>query len=169
MNRQKGFTLVEVMMAIAISVSLFGSMAAAFLAVKSVNMMARHKIQAVQVVRGQIENLKSTTFASIAGGAQLSSLDAGPDGQFCCPAGQTCVAGQAACPSDDIQGTVTTTVQDQMDFDNDGNTTETLINVDGSGGNDSVAVPVRVSIAWTEHVLGTTKNMSVFADTIIAS
>ena len=155
MHNKNGFTLVEVMMAIAISVSLFGSMAAAFLAVKSINMMARHKIQAVQVVRGQIENMKAATFATLANCVQQSSLDAGPDGTY----------GNA----DDIQGTVTTTVQDLADFDNDGNTAETQISVDGPGANDNVALPVRVSIAWTEHVLGTTKNMSVFADTIIAS
>ncbi len=152
---KKGFTLVEVMMAIVISVTMFGSMMAAFLAVKSINMMARHKIQAVQVVRGQIENLKAAQFSTVANGVQTVSYDAGPNGTF----------GNA----DDMQGTLTTTVQDFMDFDGDGNKTETQINVDGIGGNDAVAVPVRVSFAWKEYVLGQSRNMSVFADTIIAS
>ena len=155
MRNKKGMTLVEVMMALMISVALFGSMAAAFLAVKSINMMARHKMQAVQVVRGQIENMKATQFANIANSVQQSSLDAGRDGTF----------GNA----DDIQGTLTTTVRDFMDFDNDNNTVETAINLDNAGGNDAGAVPVRVSFAWTEHVLGQSKNMSVLADTIIAS
>ena len=154
MKNAKGFTLVEVMMAIAISVTLFGSMAAAFLAVKSINMMARHKIQAVQVVRGQIENIRATQFSTIANSVQQASLDAGPDGAY----GTT----------DDIKGTLTTTVQDLMDFDGDGNSTETSINVDSSGGNDSVALPLRVTVAWTEYVMGQSKNMSVFADTIVA-
>lgn len=165
MKNKKGFSLVEVLMAIAISVTLFGSMVAAFVAVKSVNMMARHKIQAVQVVRGQIENMKSTPFSTLLALPNSTQVpfttydtNPGPDG----------VNGNA----DDInmQGTMTTTIQDFMDFDGDGNTTETRINVDNIGGNDDlVAVPVRVSLAWTEYMVGQTKNMSVSVDTIITS
>jgi len=155
MPREKGFTLVEVLMATLLSMTLFSSTAAAFLAVKSIHMMARHKMQAVQVVRGQIENMKSAQFITLANNTQMTSIDAGPDGIF----------GSA----DDIQGVLTTAVQDVLDFDSDGNTTEGFINVDGNGGNDSVAVPVRVSLTWTQRVLGQSRNMSVFADTIIAS
>ena len=160
MRDKRGFTLVEVMVAIGITVTLFGSMMAAFVAVKSINMMARHKIQAVQVVRGQIENLKASTFATLANSTQTVAYDAGPNGTF--------------GNSDDINGTLTTTLQDFVDFDNDGNTAETQINVDnigaaGLGGNDSVALPVRVSFAWTEWVIGQAKNMTVSADTIIGS
>ncbi len=149
------YTLVEVMIALAISVTLFGSLIASFLAVKSLNTMARHKIQAVQIVRGQIENLKAGTFATIANGTQASAYDAGADGTF----------GTA----DDMQGTLSTTVQDLVDFDADGNTAETQINIDGTGGNDAVALPLRVSFAWDEYVVGMRRSLSVSADTIIGS
>ncbi len=154
-NNIKGFTLVEVLMALGITVTLFGSMIAAYIAVKSINMMARHKIQAMQVVRGQIENLKSAQFSTLANGTQTVSYDAGPDGIF----------GNA----DDLTGTLTTTIQDFVDFDNDGNTTETQIDIDNDGVNDSVALPVRVSFTWREWVVGQARNMSVSTDTIIGS
>ncbi len=68
-----------------------------------------------------------------------------------------------------MTGTLSTTLQDFLDFDNDGNMVEALINVDNSGGNDTVALPVRVSFVWSEYVMGQNKNMSVSVDTIIAS
>jgi prepilin-type N-terminal cleavage/methylation domain-containing protein len=154
LKEKKGYTLVEVMMALAITLTLFGSMVMTFLAVKSINTMARHKIQAVQLVRGQIENLKAGAFANIANATTVASYDAGPDGTF----------GNA----DDMQGTLTTTVQDFLDFDGDGNMAEALINVDSTGGNDAVAVPLRVSFAWNEYVIGSTRAMTVSADTVIA-
>lgn len=151
---KKGYTLVEVMIAIGISVTLLGSMLMAFVTVKSVNMMARHKIQAIQVVRGQIENLKAGAFTDIADGFTAEPYDSGVDGLF--------------DTDDDMQGTLTTSAHDWMDFDGDGNTAEALINVDNTGANDSTAVPVRVSFAWTEHTLGQDRPMTVSIDTIVA-
>lgn len=151
---KKGYTLVEVMVALGITVVLFGSMVMTFLTVKSINIMARHKIQAVQAVRGQIENLKAGAFGNIANSTQVASYDAGADGVF--------------GTGDDMQGTLTTSVQDSVDFDNDGNTAETQIDVDGQGGNDTTAAPVRVSFTWNEYVIGQSRNLTVSADTIIA-
>ncbi len=154
-NRGRGFTLVEVLMAITIVVSLFGSMITAFLGVKNINMFARHKMQALQVVRAQIENLKATPFANLANSTQANvPYDVGPDGIF----------GNA----DDLKGTLTTTLQDFLDMDNDGNTAENFINVDGQGGNDSVARPVRVTFTWNDSVLGQARSRSVSVDTLIA-
>ncbi len=151
---QKGYTLVEVLIGLAISFTLFGSMAVTFLAVKSINVMARHKIQVVQLGRGQIENLKAGAFTSIANATSTVAYDAGPDGTF----------GNA----DDMQGTLTTSVRDWMDFDGDGNSAETAISVDGAGANETNAVPLRVSFGWNEYVIGSTRAMTVSADTIIA-
>ncbi len=151
---KKGYTLVEVLVALGITLTLFGSMAMTFLAVKSINVMSRHKIQAMQVVRGQIENLKAGAFANIVNATSTASYDAGTDGTF----------GNA----DDMQGTLTTSVQDWMDFDNDGINNETSINVDNTGGNDTNAVPLRVSFGWSEWVMGQSRNMTVSVDTIIA-
>ena len=151
---KKGYTLVEVMVGLGISVTLFASMVMAFLAIKSINMMARHKIQAVQVVRGQVENLKAGAFANIANATATASYDAGVDGTF--------------GTNDDLQGTLTTTVRDMLDFDGDGNVNETQINVDNTGGNDSTAVPLQVSFAWNETTLGQSRAMTVSVDTIIS-
>ncbi len=151
---KKGYTLVEVMVALGITLTLFGSMALTFLAVKSINVMSRHKIQAMQLVRSQVENLKAGSFAAIANATSTASYDAGPDGAF----------GNA----DDMQGTLTTSVRDWLDFDNDGNSNETAINVDNSGGNETNAVPLRVTFGWSEWVMGQSRNMTVFTDTIIA-
>ena len=150
----KGYTLVEVLMGLGITMLLFGSMALTFVAVKSINMMARHKMQAMQVVRGQVENLKAGAFTNIVNSNSQVSYDAGPDGVF----------GNA----DDLRGTLTTQVQDLQDFDGDGNMAETQINVDNTGGNDAVAAPLRISFAWPEYVVGQTRNMNVSVDTIIA-
>ena len=151
---KKGYTLVEVLVALGITVTLFGSMAVTFVTVKSINVLARHKIQAIQLIRGQVENLKAGAFASIANATSTVSYDAGADGTY--------------GNSDDMQGTLTTSVQDWQDFDGDGNTAETAINVDNSGGNETNAVPVRVSFVWREYVIGQARNITVSADTIIA-
>ncbi len=155
MNQNKGFTLIEVLTALAVTATLLGSMVLAYLGVQSINQMSRHKIQAVQMVRGQIEDLKASNFAAITAGTKAASYDAGQDGVF--------------GTSDDMQGTLSTILQDVLDYDNDGNVTESLINVDNSGGNDTVALPVRVSFAWSEYVMGQNRNMSVSVDTIIAA
>lgn len=151
---KKGYTLVEVLMALTITMVLFGSMIMTFLAVKSINTMSRHKIQAVQMVRGQIENLKAGPFMNIANSTAAASYDAGKDGVY--------------GNGDDLQGTLATSVRDWIDFDADGNNAETQIDVDNSGVNDANAAPVRVSFTWNEWVIGQSRNMTVSADTIIA-
>ena len=154
LRRKKGYTLVEVMVAMAISVTLFASMIVAFLMVMSMNMMVRHKIQAIQVVRGQLENLKAGAFDAIVDSASVASYDAGADGVY--------------GTNDDMLGTLTTSVHDAMDFDGDGNVAEQFISVDGDGTNETNARPVRVSLAWTQRTLGVDRVMSVFLDTIIS-
>lgn len=153
---ETGFTFVEVCFALAIATGLAASLVSIFLGVKSVTMLARHEIEASEVMRGQVETLKATAFGAIINSTQTASYDAGPDGIF--------------GTVDDMRGTLTVTVQDFLDMDGDGNTTETAIDVDGDTINDpSAAVPVRVSFSWREHLLGFTKTFSVFADTLIAS
>ena len=152
----QGFTYPEVLLAIAISVLLFTSLLAVFTVVKSVNKMAQHNMEAMQVVRNRMELLKATAFANITASQQQMAYDAGVDGVF----------GTA----DDLNGTLTVALQDFLDMDGDGNTAEAAIDVDGNGGNDATAaVPVRVTFTWSEHLLGQDKNLSAFADTLIAA
>ncbi len=166
-KQESGFTLIEVMVAVGITAIVFAAILAAFLTVKSVNTMARHRIQAMEIVRSRIEQLKRNSFSCIpdenncgnAGVVTVSSTvsyDAGADGVF----------GTA----DDFTGTLTTALQDGLDLDNDGNTAETAIDVNGDGINDPAdAKPVRVTFTWTQKIYGATKTYSVFADTLISA
>ena len=150
--------MAEVVIALGISVISFAALTAAYLGVQSLNMMSKRHIQAMEVVRGQIEMLKATAYTAIANSTTTVSLDAGPDGTF----------GTA----DDIQGTLTVTVRDFLDYDGDGNAAENRISVDsfgGGGSNDDVVLPVRVALSWTQKVFGGTKVMSVSVDTLIAA
>lgn len=126
------------------------------MAVKLTNVMAKHRVQAIQVARGQVELLKATAFAAIANSVSVVAYDAGPDG----------IWGNA----DDFTGTLTVTVADLADFDADGNTAETAVDVNGDNVNDATAArPVRVTFTWAESVVGITRNMTVTIDTLIAA
>lgn len=155
LKNDKGFTLVEIMIALAAMVTIFATMASAFVEIKSLNTISRHHVQAAEIVRGQIETLRGTAFTNIADGTTLVSFDAGSDGIF----------GDA----DDLSGTLTVTRGDFLDMDNDGNTAETAIDIDGDGINDSSAIPVRVTLTWTQWVVGKSKTFTVVADTLIAA
>ncbi|MCG3177095.1 MAG: hypothetical protein MOGMAGMI_02061 [Candidatus Omnitrophica bacterium] len=134
----------------------FVSLITAFMAVKMTNTMAKHRVQAIQVARGQVELLKATAFGAIANAVNVAAYDAGPDG----------IWGNA----DDFTGTLTVTVRDVADFDGDGNTAETAVDIDGDNVNDATAaLPVRVTFTWAESVLGLTRNMTVTIDTLIAA
>lgn len=151
-----GFTFVEIMIALAAIVIMFGSMASAFLSIKSLNSVSRHHVQAAETVRGKIETLKGTPFGNIINSTAVVPYDAGNDGIF----------GTA----DDLTGTLTVTIGDFLDMDSDTNTTETSIDSDGDGVNDpTAAVPVRVTFTWTQWVLGRMKTYTVNADTLMAA
>ncbi len=153
---QKGFTLAELLIATGIATAVFAAIFLAFVTVQSSSMLTRHRMQAMQVVRGQIEFLKVTGFNQVVDSAQTVSYDAGQDGVF----------GNA----DDLTGTLTVTVQDFLDMDNDGNTTETAIDIDADGTNDgTVAKPVRAAFTWSQYIVGRSRSFTVSADTLVTS
>lgn len=134
----------------------FVSLITAFMAVKLTNVMAKHRVQAIQVARGQVELLKATAFAAITNSVAVAAYDAGPDGIW--------------STADDFTGTLTVTVADLADFDGDGNTAETAVDINGDNINDPTAArPVRVTFTWAESVVGLTRNMTVTIDTLIAA
>ena len=157
LNRKERFTLLELMVALGISVTLVASLVLAFLGMKMTSAMARHRMQAMQMVRGQVEFLKATAFANLANSTTNNvAYDAGADGVF----------GTA----DDLKGTLTVTLRDFLDMDTDGDTNETSVDINGDGVNDSTyARPVRVSFSWTQYVFGASKTFTVFVDTLIAA
>src|SRR3989338_7487888 len=152
----EGFTFVEIMISLAICVTVFAALSSAFLAIQSLNAVSRHHVQAAEVVRGEIEILKGTPFGGILDSSDTVPYDAGVDGIF--------------GTGDDLSGTMAVTRGDFLDMDNDGNTAETSVDIDGGGTNDtSAAVPIRVTFTWTQWVLGQTKSYTVATDTMIAA
>lgn len=154
LQNQKGVSLIEIMVSVGISVFIFLSLISAFLGVKSLSELSESHLQASLIVRSQMEALRGTPYAQLAAANVQTAYDAGPDGTW--------------GTGDDLMGTLTTTLQDNADFDGDGNTTETAISVDADATNDAVAQPARVTFAWAQRVLGHNKNYTVSADTIFA-
>lgn len=166
-SHRAGFTLVEVLMAFGISALFVGVMAATFLGISSTNATAQSHVQASQVIRGAIEELKAGAF---------NAIGAAP-GYTGNPPVRTTAVAYAAGPdnvfgtADDLTGTLTVTVADMLDMDNDGNTAEGWIDIDtqGPGGvNDQIARPVRVAFTWAQPIAGADKQYSLFADTLVA-
>ena len=150
-----GFTLVEIVISLAISTLIFMTLISTFLGIKSINMMSLSHLQAMQVVRGEVERLRAIGFNNLAdNGGVETSYDPGDDLVW--------------DTGDDKTGTLTVVVQDEADFDGDGTNNESLVDVDGDGTNDAFARPVRVSFDWTERVLGQQRQFTVLADTLIA-
>ncbi len=155
LSDSKGFTMVEALVAFGLSIMVIASLLATFSGVKSINALVKHRIQTLQIVRGQIELLKVGGFSAIVNSTSTVSYDAGVDGLF--------------NTADDLRGTLTVTVRDYMDMDNDSNTTETAIDVNGGGNDPGAAAPVRVSFTWTQNIVGQSRNSTVFVDTLLAA
>ena len=160
---EKGLTLVEVVIALGLSVVVFSASIWAAMAVRQTRYMTRHHIQAMNVARSEVERLKGIPFASIGNedgdndnvDAGPATYDAGPDGQF--------------GTGDDLDGTLTVAVRDFLDMDGDDDTDEIWIDIDNNGVNDQVAKPVRVTFEWTEHMIGPDQDFAVTIDTLIGS
>lgn len=166
LNNARGFTLVEAVVAMGVSVIFFGALLAVFLGIKSMNASARSHAQAIEVVRGAIDQLKGGAFNSIGAApaylgnpptlTSVVAYDAGADNVWGTP--------------DDLTGNLRITVADLLDMDNDGVTNESFIDIDtsGPGGvNDPVARPVRVSFTWNQPIVGLDQVYSVSIDTLI--
>ncbi len=167
MNRQKstlkaslqnqGFTIVETLVGLLLSTIILTGLIGAFLAVKSVNSMSLGYLQATQIVRGSIETLRGSAFASITDQGPTDIVyDSGPDLTW----------GTA----DDLAGELRVMVGDEADFDDDDQIAEEDIDVDGDGTNDvGYTRPVRVEFRWNQRVLGELRELSVMADTLITA
>lgn len=163
LRSNRGTSLVEVLMAAGISLIVFSSILSTLLGISAMTAVARHYTQAMHVVRGQAEELKGTAFDQIINTNAQASYDAGTDAVF----------GTA----DDLRGTLSVTIIDTLDMDNDNNRVETSIDVDGDGVNDCFdfpactdpyAKPAHITFTWNERLWSLNKNMSVTLDTLIA-
>lgn len=150
-------------MASGIMVIVFTSILGTIMGVTAMSAMARHYVQAMHVVRGQMEELKGTAFNQITNSNAQASYDAGADHVF--------------GTLDDFQGTLAVAVRDALDADSDGNTAEATIDVNGDGVNDCIdfpactnpyVKPVRVGFTWSERLWGAEKNITVTLDSLIA-
>lgn len=161
LSNQSGIALVETLVGAVLSVILFLALMSAFIAVNALNTMSKHNLQAIQIVRGEIERLNGIVFADIVNSVTDDVVyDPGPDQDF-------------ASAADNLTGTLTVAAADLLDMDADGaqtscNNNASCIDLDGDGTYDSGIKPVRVSFAWTDTIFGQQKDFSVFADTLIA-
>jgi Tfp pilus assembly protein PilV len=152
--RARGFTLIEQLVAVAVTVSVFASLLAVMIAIKQVGLTNRHHVQAIQVVRGEVELIKGTEFDDIEAVTKQVSYDAGADNIF--------------GTDDDFKGTMVVELKDALDMDGDGDTQESSIDINGDSQNDSVVKPIRVSFSWTNTLLSIQKTRTVYIDTLIA-
>jgi hypothetical protein len=154
LSNTKGMTLAEVMVGVLIATLLFGSLILSALAVRTLSVINRHSIQAINAARGALETIKGQGYGAAVNSSWQRAYDAGPDALF----------GTA----DDLVGTVTLSVRDYLDMDADEDLDEALIDVDGDGANDA-ARPVRVTFTWQEVVKNQNRNFSVWFDTLMAA
>jgi hypothetical protein len=163
LRSRRGTSLIEVLMAGAISMIVFGSILSTVMGISAMTILSKHYVQAMHVVRGQAEEVKGSPFAQITNSNAVVSYDAGPDNIF--------------GSLDDLTGVLTVTVRDALDLDGDGNTAETTIDIDGDGVNDCLdfpvcsnpyTKPVRITFTWSERLWTINKNMVVSLDTLIA-
>jgi Tfp pilus assembly protein PilV len=152
--RARGFTLIEQLVAVAVTVSVFASLLVVMIAIKQVGLTNRHHVQAIQVVRGEVEFIKGTEFDDIEAVTKQVSYDAGADNIF--------------GTDDDFKGTMIVELKDALDMDGDDDTQESFIDINGDGVNDSVVKPIRVSFSWMNTLLGIQKTRTVYIDTLIA-
>jgi type II secretory pathway pseudopilin PulG len=154
LRNRRGLTLAEVMVGLAVSLILFTSLIGVMVGFKQIGVVNRHHLQAIQVARGMIETLRHTAFVAIVDSSQVVPFDAGPD--------------QVFGTGDDLTGTLDVLVQDSMDMDDDGDTEESWIDIDGDGNNDQNAKPIQVSFTWTQQLLGQNRDFTQTINTLIA-
>lgn len=129
-NYKRGFTLVEMVVSILILGIVAGAMIGTFMISKVSVVKAKYYIEVMNLLRGEIENLKNTPYVDIQS-----------------------VAAQDITIEDNLVGQILVEVKDKDDFDGDGDTTEGAIDVDGDGTNDSCK-PIYVTISWTSYTWG---------------
>jgi len=121
-----GFSLIEAMVSILLLGIVSGSMVGAFIVGRAGVIRASHYLEAMNLLRLNIEVIRNTTYDSI------DSLEGSYD---------------LTEASDNFTGTLTITVHDINDLDSDEITTECEIDITGDGDNDDIK-PVYVTISW---------------------
>ena len=136
----KGITLVEALVSILILGITLVAMLGTFIMGRISATKAKYYIEAVNLLRAEMEEVRNTAYGSVvSGAAQSVSIDIGPD--------------LARDTTDDLMGTIQVEVRDKNDLDGDNDTTETEIDIDGDAVNDPCK-PVYVTISWTSPTWG---------------
>jgi prepilin-type N-terminal cleavage/methylation domain-containing protein len=151
---QSGVTLVEVMIALLLLGLTIGGTLTSFVTGRISAFHARYHIQAMNVLQAKAEELAWGAYESVTDQDSTSVvLDPGPDLQ----------SGTA----DDVLGELRVQVDDRMDLDEDGDTGEEEIDVDGDGINDRCK-PVHLTLSWRYKSFGGFVSVTGPLHTIIA-
>ncbi len=151
LQNARGFTLVEILISFSVALLIFLALLGGLLGIKSVGTTARHHMQAMEVARGAMEQVRGTVYDNIVDQNFVDvPYDAGRDGVF----------GTA----DDLTGDLTIQIVDILDMDGDGDSAET----DGVGFFNNLVKPVRVIFMWDERYPGVTRAREVTLNTLVA-
>ena len=137
-NDKRGLTLVEMVISVLILGVVVGAMLGAFMTSRLGMFKAKFYMQAMNLLRYEMEELKNTPYGDISDSKYDTTIDTGSDPDS---------------TADDLIGEVIVEVGDKEDLDGDEDTSEEEINIDNSGGND-LCKPVYVTISWTIPLLG---------------
>jgi type II secretory pathway pseudopilin PulG len=150
---KSGLTLVEAVVSMLILGIAVGAMLGVLMIGEVSTVKAKHHIEAMNLLRLKMEELKNTRYDDIASvTAQNISIDIGQD----------LIRGT----SDDLWGIILVEARDKNDIDGDGNTTEAEIDSNGDGINDSCK-PIYATISWTYPSWGGSSNVSEELVTLI--
>lgn len=129
-----GFSLVEAMVSILLLGIVSSSMVGAFIVGRAGVIRASHYLEAMNLLRLRIEDIRNTPYDSI-------------DSLECSGVSISLNPGLTGDTTDDFWGTIDIITSDVNDLDSDDNITEHEIDIDGDGINDAIK-PVYVIISW---------------------
>jgi prepilin-type N-terminal cleavage/methylation domain-containing protein len=152
--KKGGFTLAELAIAVLLFGLVVGGLYTTFLMGRVAAFRARHQAQSTLLLQAKLEELYVGAYADVQNeGPTEVVIDPGADREW--------------NTDDDVVGDLVVLVQDVLDLDGDGDTTEAEIDLDGDGTNDECK-PVRVTLTWQSYSLGHDHTQTVYLDTLIA-
>jgi len=154
LRNKSAFTLVEAVFCVMLLGITVGAMLGAFSIGRISVVKANHYIEAMNLLRQRMEEIKNLSYTNIVSVASQSIvISIGPD----------LTSGTA----DDLSGTILVEVVDKNDLDADNNTTETTIDLDGDGTNEACK-PVYVTISWDSPLWTSNNIVSEELETLIS-
>ena len=153
-SKHGGFTLTEVVIAVLLFGLTISALYTSFLMGRIATYRARYQAQAANLIQASLEQLSVGHYDNVQDQGPIDvTIDPGMDLEW--------------DTDDDLVGQLLIEVDDRMDLDGDGDTTEEEIDLDGDGTNDPCK-PVHVSLTWMCLSFGVERPVTVSLGTLIA-